>query len=360
MPFNLPTVKALANRAARVFRSDLKGSDAFLWPNNVAVSAKVIAGAVWEAFSFLDHISRQILVHTATDPYWIERHAAEFGMARLPATYAAGKAVIFGDSAQSVPAGIVLQRADGVRYEVVQGGTTGGDGKVEVSVRCLTPGKIGNAVAGVSLSMIVPMSRLQMVAEVASTGIGAGSDTESTESLRQRVWFRKRMPPHGGAAHDYVAWAREINGVTRVFVDPVTFTNARTSVGVWFLMDTTYPNGIPQLSDVAVVAAYIESVRPAGALVEVARPIAKSVDFEIALAPDTLAVRDAVRAELHDLIEREGRVSTLAHPFVLRRSKIIEAISIATGEEHHELVVPDADVTFAVGEVPIMGAVVFA
>ena len=199
-----------------------------------------------------------------------------------------------------------------------------------------------------------------MVAEVASTGIGAGSDTESTESLRQRVWFRKRMPPHGGAAHDYVAWAREINGVTRVFVDPVTFTNARTSVGVWFLMDTTYPNGIPQLSDVAVVAAYIESVRPAGALVEVARPIAKSVDFEIALAPDTLAVRDAVRAELHDLIEREGRVSTLAHPFVLRRSKIIEAISIATGEEHHELVVPDADVTFAVGEVPIMGAVVFA
>lgn len=361
MPFDTPTLKALAERSARAFRSNLKGSDAFLWPNNIAVSAKVIAGAVWEAFSFLSYIQRQILVHTATDPYWIERHAAEFGMARLPATYANGKATIFGDPDVAVPAGIVLQRADGVQYEVTTGGIVTGDGSVDVPVRALTAGRTGNAVAGVGLALTVPMSRIGTAAEVAGGGIGAGADTESTESLRQRVWFRKKMPPHGGAAHDYVAWAREINGVTRVFVDPVTASNSRTSVSVWFLMDGSYPNGIPQASDVTVVNAYIDTVRPAGALVEVAAPVATPVDIEISgLTPDSAVIREAVRAELADLIQNEGRVSTLSNPFTLYRSKIIEAISIATGEDHHVLTTPSADVDYDMGDIPVLGTVTFS
>jgi len=360
MPFETPTLKALAERSARAFRSNLKGSDAFLWPNNLAVSAKVIAGAVWEAFSFLNYISRQILVHTATDPYWIERHAAEYGMSRLPATFAVGKATISGDTNITVPAGIILQRADGVQYEVTESGSTSGAGSIDLSVRCLTAGKIGNAASGVGLAMTVPMSRLNTAAVVAASGIGAGADTESTESLRQRVWFRKRMPPHGGAVHDYVAWAREINGVTRVYVDPVTADNGRSSVGVWFLMDTSYPNGIPQGADVSAVAAYIDTVRPAGALVEVAAPVPSPVDIEVALSPDTGAVRDAVRAEILDMLDREGRVSTSTSPFILYRSKLIEAISIATGEDHHELVAPADDVEFATGELPVLGTLEFA
>ena len=361
MPFNTPTLKELAERTARAFRSNLKGSDAFLWPNNVAVSAKVMAGAVWEAFSFLAHIQRQILVHTATDPYWIERHAAEYGLARLPATFASGRVTISGDPNVAVPAGIVLQRADGLQYEVTIGGITSGFGTVDVPVRALTAGKAGNAASGVGLAMTVPLSRLSTAAEVASGGIGAGADTESTESLRQRTWFRKKMPPHGGAAHDYVAWAREVGGVTRVFVDPVSATNGRESVGVWFLMDGTYPNGIPQASDVTAVADYIDTVRPAGALVEVAAPVATPVNITISgLHPDSAAVREAVRAELADLVEREGRVSTLTAPYTLYRSKIIEAISIATGEDHHTLTAPASDVLFSMGGVPVLGTVTFS
>lgn len=361
MPFETPTLKQLAERTARAFRSNLKGSDAFLWPNNVAVSAKVIAGAVWEPFSFLAYIQRQILVHTATDPYWIERHAAEFGLARLPATFSGGRVTITGDPNVAVPAGIVLQRADGFQYEVTVGGITSGFGSIDVPVRALTAGAAGNAAAGVGLALTVPLSRINTSAEIAVGGIGAGADTESTESLRQRVWFRKRMPPHGGAAHDYVAWCREINGVTRVFVDPVTATNGRESVGVWFLMDGTYPNGIPQSADVEAVAAYIDTVRPAGALVEVAAPVATPVNITITgLSPDSAAIREAVRAELADLVQRDGRVSTLTAPYTLYRSKIVEAISIATGEDHHALTAPASDVAFSAGGVPVLGTVTFA
>jgi uncharacterized phage protein gp47/JayE len=360
MPFEIPTLKALAERAARSFRANLKGSDAFLWPNNVAVSAKVMAGAVWEAFSFLDYISRQIFVLSAEGP-WIDRHAAEYGMARLPATFAAGKATISGDPSVAVPAGIVLERADGIQYETTASGVTSGLGTVDLPVRALNPGKTGNAAAGVGLALTVPISRLDTAAEVAAGGIGAGADLESDESLRQRVWFRKKLPPHGGARHDYVAWAREINGVTRVFVDPVTAANERVSVGVWFLMDGTYPNGIPQAADVATVAAYIDTVRPAGALVEVAAPIPVALDVTIAgLAPDTTEVRNAIHAELIDLLERGARVSTLTEPYTLYRSKIVEAISIATGEDHHSLTVPAADVTYALGQIPVLGTISYA
>lgn len=168
------------------------------------------------------------------------------------------------------------------------------------------------------------------------------------------------MPPHGGAAHDYVAWGREVNGVTRVFVDPVTATNARTSVGVWIMMDDFYANGIPQAADITAVRAHIETVRPAGALVDIAAPTALAVNVTIDdLAPDTAAVRDAIRAELADLFRRQTRVSTLTDPYTLRVSKIWEAVSLATGEDSHRLTLPAGDVVVPNGQVPVLGTVSF-
>lgn len=360
MPFQIPTLKELAGRTVSAFRANLKGSDAALWPNNVAVSAKVMAGAVWEAFSFLEFISRQHIKHLA-EGEWLERHAYDYGITRLPASYAQGSVVISGDNSVPVPAGIVFQRADGVQYELTAGGTTSGAGTVTLPVRALLPGRLGNALPSVALVMTAPVDRLSGDATVAAAGIGLGADVESDESLRARLLHRLRLPPHGGAAHDYVAWARAINGVTRVYVDPVSVANARESIGVWFLMDDLYTNGIPQAADVAAVEAYIETVRPAGAIVDVSAPTPVTVNIEISnLADDTTSTRDAVLAELKDLFRREARVSTLSDPYTLYRSLISEAISAATGEHHHTLSAPADDTDFDEGELPVLGTVTYA
>jgi uncharacterized phage protein gp47/JayE len=361
MAFNLPTLTQLAERTYNALNANIKGADARLWPNNVAVSAKAMAGAVWEAFSFLEYISKQMLVHTATDPIWIQRHAAEFGMSQLPATYATGTVDITGDASITVPAGLILERADGVRYEIINSGTTDLSGDLNLPVRALEPGKLGNAIAGIQLTFVVPQDRIAPECEVAAGGIGAGADPESMESLRQRVLFRKRNPPHGGAAHDYVIWAREIGGVTRVFVDPVNIVNERITIGVWFLMDDTYVNGVPQAADVAAVQAYIDSVKPAGAVADVAAPTPVTVNVTIAnLSPDTTAVRDAIQAELRALFRREVRVSTETEPFTLWRSLIIEAIANATGEHHHSITAPNSDVAYTAGQLPVLGTVTFS
>ena len=359
MAFQIPTLGEIAQRTANAFRSDLKGSDARLWPNNVAVSAKVMAGALWPAYAFIEYVSRQIFAHTS-DGAFLDRHGAEYGMPRLAATFAEGRITLTGDPATAVPSGLVVARADGVEYVTTTGGTTSGGGALEVSVRCTLPGRTGNAVAGVTIT-VPPLDRIASSAVVAAAGIGGGADLEGDESYRARILFRKRNPPHGGAAHDYVIWASEVNGVTRVYVDPVTATNGRSNVGVWFLMDHTYANGVPLAADVATVAAYIDSLRPAGAVVVVAAPTPVAVNITITgLSPDTAQVREQVLAELRSMFRREVRVSTATSPFTLYRSLISEAISIATGEHHHTLTVPSADTAFATGTIATLGTVTFA
>jgi uncharacterized phage protein gp47/JayE len=52
---------------------------------------------------------------------------------------------------------------------------------------------------------------------VASAGITGGADIEPIDELLDRLLFRKRNPPVGGAVHDYVLWARELPGVSRAW-----------------------------------------------------------------------------------------------------------------------------------------------
>ncbi len=359
MPFEIPSLRQLAERSAGAFRANLKGSDAALWPNNVAVSAKVIAGAVWEAFGFLEYIQRQILVQTA-DGGFLERHAAEYGMARLAASQAEGQVVFTGDNNIAIPAGLLLSRADGVEFETLTSSNTFGTGTATVQVRARVAGKSGNTRPGVTLGLAVALDQIASLATVGTLGIGGGADIESDNALRERVLFRKRMPPHGGAAHDYIIWAREIPGVTRVFVDPVNALNERTTIGIWFLMDDVYANGIPQGADVTAMESHLDGLRPAGAILDVDAPTPVAVNVTIDnLVPDTQDVREAVKAELADLFRRSMKVATLTDPFTLRTSKIWEAISAASGEDSHTLTVPEEDLELEVGEIPILGTVSF-
>lgn len=358
MPFEKPDLKELVELARRQFRTELPGSDAWLWPNNINVSAKVIGGMAHVVLQWLDYIALQRWVTTA-DGEFLDRHGEVYGIPRLAPTYARGYVDMTGTSGTTIPRGIKLTRADGEAYEIKTAGIVDGGGSVTLFVEAENPGSSGNAAAGTGMALTSALSGLNSDGEVAADGIGLGADEESDESYRARLLWRLRMPPHGGAAHDYVAWAREIGGVTRVFVDPLA--SGPGTVGVYFLMDDLYTNGIPQGADVAAVQAYIDSVHPVTAVVTVAAPTPIDVDIEIgSLSPDSTAVRDAIELELADMFRREARVSTAAEPFTLYRSKIWQAIANATGEDHHALVAPASDVAYATGELPVLGTITYS
>lgn len=364
--FVTPTLKELLERSRNSFRANLKGSDAWIWPNNVYASAKVLSGMVFEVFGFASYISRQIFAATA-DSDSLDRHGNEFGMARLPAQPARGTIELTTSGAVNVIESAIFARSDGVTYRALVSGSVGGPGTLEIDVVAVKDGKAGLAEAGTPLSIVSGVTGDTLV-EVGDDGIVGGAEVEDDESFRERILFRKRNPPHGGAASDYVLWGRAVSGVSRIFVERLW--NGPGTVRVFVLMDDLYANGIPPVGQVDRVADYIDVVRPSGAVVTVAAPIPVTVDITITdIEPDTGAVREAVVAELRDAFFRLGRpagidvnhggMPYLAIPGSFSRSWIWQAVANATGEERHIITTPAADIALDPGEMAVLGTVNF-
>lgn len=374
MGFAIPTLDDLVQRTRRAFRDHLPGTDAWLWPNNVNPSAKVIGGAVNEAFGFADYIAKQQFALTA-DGEHLDKHGEEYGLARKPAQPAQGKVTLTAADITTIAAGALFSRADAIQYRALGDTTIGGPGTADVDVIATSDGKATIALAGTPLEIVSGVTG-PATAAVADGGIVGGADVEpdgeiGTSDLRTyrgRILLRKRFPPHGGAAPDYVQWAGQVSGVTRVFVERL-WAGAGT-VRVFPLMDDLYANGIPPAAEIARVADYIETVRPTGAIVTVAPPAPVSVDVTISgLSPNTLAVQEAVLAELREAFRRLSRVAGndtphggmpfLATPTSFSRSWLWQAVANAAGEERHVITAPTADIALGAGQMAVLGTVTF-
>lgn len=350
MPFARPTFAELIDRAAADIEAGLPGTDARLRRSNLAVIARVHAAAVHGLYGYLDWLARQLMVDTA-DADFLARYAAIWGIQRVAASFATGTVTASGSNGSVVPAGTRLVRADGTAY-VSTADATVASGTAAVTVLAEVAGAAGNAETGVSLTLVLPVAGISSGAVVASPGIAQGADEESDTALRARLLARIQAPPMGGAAHDYVAWAKEVPGVTRAWCYPLEL--GAGTVVVRFVRDDD-DSLIPSGPEVAAVQAYIDARRPVTAAVTVAAPTAVPLNLTIALTPDTVAVRDAVVAQLQDLIRREAEPGA-----TILLSHIREAISVAAGETNHVLSVPSANVTHAAGQIATLGTVTWA
>lgn len=375
--YNIPTLADLANRARMAFRKNLKGSDAWLWPNNVSPSAKVIAGTGYEIFGFADYVSKQKFALTA-DGEHLDMHGQEVGLARKPARNAEGSPAITlataGDC--SVAAGAIFQRGDGAQYRATTTVSRLGAGVLDVPAVAVAAGIAGNAIGGTALDIVSGVTG-DATAEIVADGIVGGADVEQDgapfttdlATFRGRILFRKRNPPHGGAPADYVTWCAEVPGVTRVFVER-RWSGVGT-VRVFPFMDGLYANGIPDTAGLALVRDYLEIVAPAGAVVTVDAASAVSVDLTVTgFSPNTTMVQEAALTELRAAFLRLARVAGiddeisglpfLAYPTSFSRSWLWQAIANATGETRHVLASPTDDVAQTAGQIPVLGTVSFS
>lgn len=351
MPFERPTLPELVSRAAADIESRLPGADAKLRRSNLNVLARTHSGAVHGLYGYIDFLSRQIFPDTAETSY-LERWGAVWGIGRKPASFATGTVTFAGTDGTAVPAGTLLQRADGAEYATDAEVTIAG-GTADATVTAQLAGADGNAAAGVELSLVNSIAGIEGTATVDADGLGAGADKETDASLRDRLLERIQRPPHGGAVRDYEAWAREVAGVTRVWVAPLE--QGAGTVTVRFATDDADGGPIPDAVTVQAVQDLIDAERPVTAEVFVVAPIAVPLDPEIALNPDTTTVRAAVEAELQDLLRRDAKPGG-----TILESRIREAISIAAGESDHDLVSPTGDVTHAAGEMALLGTITWA
>lgn len=331
MPFLRPTLGALIQQTQQAIAAQLPGADATLRRSNLGVIARVFAGLTHLVYGYLDWQARQLLPDTAEAEY-LDRQARIWGLSRKAALHATGSVTLAGTDGISLEAGAVLTRADGVRFVTLVSATIAA-GTASVPVQAEAGGVEANTPAGATLGLVVAVPGIAGSATVAAGGIT------------------------GGAASDYVQWALTVDGVTRAWVYPRN--RGAGTVDVAFVMDGRAEGGgsiIPGPADVAAVQAAIDLRRPVCDDCVVFAPTAVPLNVTIAgLADDTPEVRAAIEVELAAQIQRDAVPGG-----TIWRSRLIEAVSRATGEQHHSMVAPASDVTAGPGSISVLGTVSFA
>lgn len=356
MPFSRPDLPTLIERVIADIESRLPGADARLRRSNLNVMARVHAGAAHGLYGYLDWIARQILVDTA-DAEILERHATIWlPSGRTPASYAVGQVVVTGSDAAVIPAGTIFKRADGATYSSEVEATIVG-GQAVITIVADVAGQAGNGSGGLALNLDSPIAGVNAAATVTSGALTGGADIEDDDSLRARVLARIQMTPHGGARHDYIAWAKEVPGVTRAWCYPLEMGDG--TVTVRFVRDND-AGLIPDASEVAAVQAYIEALAPVGMQLFVVAPVAAPINFNIHATPATATVKAAIEASLRDLLIREAEPEGGSGQGKVLVSHIREAISLAAGETDHALVSPVADVTPSLGQMATFGSITWS
>lgn len=350
MAFNRPTMAEIVERVTTDIESRLPGTDARLRRSNLGVMARVLSGVSHGLHGFIVWVAKQVIIDTAEAEY-LERWASIWGIGRTAPTVASGSVQLTGLNGVGIPAGTVLQRSDGAEFVTIDSATIAA-GVATVQVEALNAGEASNTVAASKLTLAAQILGIGAQATVQAGGLVGGVETEGDDGLRDRLLSRIRKPPQGGADFDYEAWAREVAGVTRVWVKPLYL--GLGTVGVFFVRDGDV-DMIPDVAEVAEVQAYIDERRPVTADVTVLAPTPLAVDMTIDVTPDTAEVRAAVTETLADVFRREaepGGTMLISH--------LREAVSVSLGEIDHTIDVPAGNVVAGAGEIPVLGAITWA
>lgn len=351
MPFDRPIPNEILQRIQAEIDLAIPGADARLRNSVENVIARILSMASHELYGFLAWNSQQILPDSAEAEY-LARHASIWGIERKAATKATGTVTFTGTNGLLVPTGHILKSVNDIEYTLDEEVTISG-GTAIGSITASIAGSSGNADVGTKISLVSPIAGIQTEAIVNDDGTGngltGGADIEADKDLRSRVISRIQEPPHGGAEFDYKFWAKEIAGVTRVWVYPLQ--GGEGTVSLTFVMDNKTDTIIPSAGEVETVQDYIDEQRPVTADITVFAPTAVDLDFDISLTPNSTEVQEAIKAELQDLLEREAEPGG-----TLYLSRIQEAISTAAGEFDHVLNSPDANVVSDFGDIPVLGA----
>jgi uncharacterized phage protein gp47/JayE len=357
MPWQTPTLKDTRKLTRDYVLSQL-GAVAMI-PNSVLrIMSDAMAGLTHLTLLYLDWLAKQLMPDTA-EQEWLDRHGviwltnADGSKGRKAATYAKGTLQFEGNEGVIIPIGTLLIGSNGLQYQTTTEGALGPGGLSNVEAVALTAGVDGNLLDGTSLTFAD--TSIPGVTTVICLGdMSGGVDTETDEQLRERILQRIQNPPMGGSEQDYVRWALAVPGVTRAW--------AATEMGVGtitvrFLMDDLYPDnhGLPQPDDIAVVAAYMDEMRPVTVKdIWVDGPIPFFYSITITeLSLDTVDTRGRIQTSIEEMEFRRSRPGQTMY-----RSWIDEAICNAIGEEHHELLFETLEMP-APGYMPFIDTILY-
>ena len=191
--------------------------------------------------------------------------------------------------------------------------------------------------------------------------LSGGVDQETDEQLRARVLQRVQNPVALFNVSAIESKAREVAGVTRVFVQEITPDVGQ--VTVYFMRDND-SNPIPSGADVTNVKSKIDEIRPANtdtADLIVSAPTGVTVDFTFsALTPNTSTMQQSITDNLAQFFREQTNVGVNIIQDAYR-SIIFNTVDVVTGDtvQSFTLSAPVGDIVINSGEIAVLGTVTY-
>lgn len=230
-----------------------------------------------------------------------------------------------------------------------------------MTLSSVTTGQNTNLSNGDALNISENLEGINSTAFVSYGGISGGEDIQEFSSWQKNVIEKYRNPITQFNENNIIATAKTIEGVTKVWVKPIT--PAIGQVTVYFIMGND-ANVIPSASVIEKVSEAVKALRTVKDDPDdifVYAPTPKTVNFSFSsITPDTVAMREAVKNALEQLFSDEldlGEDLT-----ELRYNNAIgNAYDSTTGEKikDYTLTTPSGDVSVDANELPILGTVTF-
>lgn len=230
-----------------------------------------------------------------------------------------------------------------------------------IPVQSVSFGDDVNLANDTPLSIASPIAGVDNDANVDYGQLGGGTDQETDTELRTRFLDRVQNPVAHFNVSDITSKAKEISGVTRVFVEEATPVAGQ--VTIYFMRDNE-TDPIPSASEVTTVKNKILEIKPANTAdvdVIVSAPTPVTVDFTFtALSPNTSTMKTAISASLAQFFDESTEVGVNIKEDAYR-SVIFNTVDTVTGDvvSSFSLSAPVSDVVIASGEIGVLGTITY-
>ncbi len=367
-------VPALADLQTQILAdlASVPGLDQTLGVGVTPVLALLLAKLAAGEYAYLAQLPNRALIPTLMAFPYLDVYCQPFGLTREPATAASGNVILTGAPGIPIPAGVQMQDSTGtVTLQTMAAAQIApGAQSVAVPVQSITTGMAANLLPNAPVTLLTAIAGILATGAVDGNGLSGGADQESDAALQARLAERLGSPPQGGAVMDFVAWAKQVGGVTRVWVYPTQ--NGPGTATLAFMMDGR-ANPVPLAADVANVQAAINAAAPVVGDYIVLSIQAQAVPVAVhgltAANGYTLAqVQAGVSAAIAALnylttpggYGWDGQAQNFLSGGTLYLEQIYAAIANTPGVAAFDLAAPAADITVNYGYIVQLGAPSFA
>lgn len=223
MPFVIPTMSEARDFLIAVGKAVFPDRNYGNLKSYHSRRATFLAAAVTQLHSHIKSVEDDVMPDTAGDNGPIDRWGEILGVERKSATPARKSAAgrVLGTPATAVDAGEeLLHEASGLRFEIATSTTVGGGGSIDADIAAIDTGSLTRLSAGEVLRFTNTPAGLETGVVLVKDLDEDGYDDEQFGSYRSRVLAAFSEPTAGGTQADFVAWMREVDGVSQAFCYP--------------------------------------------------------------------------------------------------------------------------------------------